>query len=65
MSLRLYMDVPVRHSITTGLWLRGVDVVTAEEDKAARLSDPQLLDRASELDRVLFSQDDDLLFSLA
>lgn len=61
MSVRLYMDVHVRRSITTGLRLRGVDVLTAQEDKAARLSDPQLLDRASEIDRVLFSQDDDLL----
>jgi hypothetical protein len=41
--------------------LRGVDVITAFEDGASDLDDPLLLDRASSLDRVLFSQDDDLL----
>jgi predicted nuclease of predicted toxin-antitoxin system len=55
------MDVHVRRAITVGLKLRGVDVLTAQADGAARLSDPQLLDRASELNRVLFSQDHDLL----
>jgi predicted nuclease of predicted toxin-antitoxin system len=38
-----------------------VDVLTAQEDGAARLSDPELLDRATKAGRVLFSQDDDLL----
>ena len=61
MSLRLYMDVHIRRAITEGLRRRGVDVVTAQEDEAARLDDPDLLDRATELGRVLFSQDDDLL----
>lgn len=36
-------------------------MVTAQEDGTARLGDPELLDRASHLGRVLFSQDDDLL----
>jgi hypothetical protein len=55
------MDVHVPRSVTVGLRLRGVDVLTAQEDNAARLSDPELLDRATKLGRVLFSQDDDLL----
>jgi hypothetical protein len=55
------MDVHVRRPVTTALRLRQVDVVTAQEDNAARLPDPRLLDRATELGRVLFSQDDDLL----
>jgi len=38
-----------------------VDVFTANEDGASRLRDPALLDRATELERVLFTQDDDLL----
>lgn len=38
-----------------------MDVLTAYEDGAATLSDPALLDRAHALQRVLFSQDDDLL----
>jgi Domain of unknown function (DUF5615) len=55
------MDVHVPRSVTVGLRLRGVDVLTAQEDNAARFSDPELLDRATKLGRVLFSQDDDLL----
>lgn len=60
MSLKLYMDVHVPDAITAGLRLRGVDVVTAQEDGARRLSDTPLLDRAAALGRVLFRQDEDL-----
>jgi hypothetical protein len=35
--------------------------MTAQEDGARRLLDPALLDRATALGRVLFTQDDDLL----
>jgi len=55
------MDVHVRRTITEGLRLRGVDVVTAQEDGAARPPDPALLDRAMQRGRVLFSLDEDLL----
>ena len=61
MSLALYMDHNVRREITGGLRARGVDVLTAFEDGAATLADPELLDRATALRRVLFSRDDDLL----
>ena len=61
MSTKLYMDVHVRQAVTDGLRLRGVDVLTAQEDGAAEFEDAELLDRASALGRVLFSQDDDLL----
>jgi predicted nuclease of predicted toxin-antitoxin system len=60
-SIKLYIDVHVRQAITMGLRLRGVDVLTAQEDGARRLSDPLLLDRATALGQVLFSQDEDLL----
>ena len=40
-------------------------MITAQEDGTARRSDPDLLDRAAELDRVLFSQDEDLLVEAA
>ena len=59
--LRYYMDHHVHRAITTGLRRRGIDCVTAEEDGAERLSDDDLLRRSSELGRVLFSQDVDLL----
>jgi hypothetical protein len=60
-SIKLYIDVHVRQAITMGLRLRGVDVLTAQEDGARRLSYPLLLDRATALGHVLFSQDEDLL----
>ncbi len=61
MALMLYMDHHVRRAITTGLRLREVDVLTAFDDGASTFTDPELLDRAGVLNRVLFSQDDDLL----
>lgn len=61
MTVKLYMDVHVRWSVTDGLRRRGVDVLTAQEDGSATLEDDPLLDRATALGRVLFSQDEDLL----
>ncbi len=61
MSLALYMDEHVHRAITSGLRLRGVDVLTVQEDGRAGISDPLILDRATELERVLFTQDDDFL----
>lgn len=65
MSLALYMDVHVPYPVTSALLTRGVDVLTAQWDDAARLSDPALLDRAGSLGRVLVSQDEDLLAEAA
>ena len=65
MAIALYMDHQVPRVITTGLRLRGVDVITAYEDNANTLDDPALLDRAGELGRVLFTRDDDLLAEAA
>lgn len=61
MSLALYFDVHVRAAVTAGLRLRGVDVLTAQEDGAAGMADPELLDRAGALGRVIFTQDQDFL----
>lgn len=61
MPLTLYMDVHVPRAITNGLRRRGVQVVTAQEDGATELEDPFLLDRATELNCPLYTQDDDLL----
>lgn len=55
------MDVHVPAAVTRGLLLRGVNVLTAQLDGTTYLEDPDLLDRASALSRVLFSQDEDLL----
>jgi hypothetical protein len=59
--LRLYMDVHVNAAITAGLRRRDIDVLTAPEDGSRQFEDTALLDRATELDRVLFSQDEDFL----
>ena len=48
-------------AITSGLRLRNIDVLTSQEDGTDRLPDDRLLDRSTELGRILFSQDDDLL----
>jgi predicted nuclease of predicted toxin-antitoxin system len=61
MTVSLYMDHHVPKAITTALRLRGVDVLTAYEDGADQLDDALLLQRAHELKRALFTQDDDLL----
>lgn len=60
LSIKLYLDVHVHRAITEAL-REGADVLTAQEDQAAHFSDSHLLDRATALDRVLFSQDSDLL----
>src|SRR5690348_2162442 len=59
MSIPLYMDEHVPYPITNGLRLRGVDVLTAQEDGAAGSPDPVLLDRATALGRVIVTIDHD------
>ena len=61
----LYMDQHVPRAITIGLRLRGIDVITAFEDDTGEMIDSELLDRAAEMGRVLFTQDDDLLTEAA
>src|SRR5262245_54814239 len=61
MTVTFMMDVHIPRQVTNGLRLRQVDVLTAQEDGAAQLPDPELLDRATALGRVLVSQDEDLL----
>lgn len=57
MAIALYMDVHVPQAITDQLRRRGVDVLTAIEDNSAELTDEALLEHASSLGRVLFTQD--------
>jgi len=59
--IAFYMNQHVPRAITEGLRIRGVDVITAYEDGASEMGDPELMNRATELGRVLFTQDDDLL----
>ncbi len=60
-AVAFYMDVHVPRAMTMALRLRGIDVLTAQEDGAAMWDDGLLLKRATELGRVLVSQDADLL----
>jgi len=64
-TVALYMDVHIPRAITVQLRLSGVDVLTAQEDGHAEVDDTVLLDRATELGRVLFTQDKGLLAETA
>ena len=61
MALPVYMDVHVPAAITWGLRRHGIDVLTSQEDGTSRAADEVLLERATQLGRILFSQDTDLL----
>jgi Domain of unknown function (DUF5615) len=60
-SVHLYFDVHVPSAIADGLRLRGVDVLTSQEDGTAEFEDSALLDRSTELARILVTQDEDFL----
>lgn len=57
MPVSLYLDVHVDKAIHDQLRLRGVDVLRAQDDGTAEMTDEQLLQRATELGRVIFTQD--------
>jgi hypothetical protein len=61
MPLTLYMDVHVPIVVTEALRRRGLDVLTSQNDGTATLVDELLLARATELGRILFTQDQDFL----
>jgi hypothetical protein len=61
MTVKLYMDEQVPRQITLGLRLRNIDVLTVQEDDRSGLDDPNVIARATELQRVLFTRDDDFL----
>ncbi len=49
MTVALYMDEQVPRAITIGLRLRGVDVLTIQEDNCIGAADIDLLERAIKL----------------
>ena len=57
MPVPLYLDVHVDKAIHDQLHLRGVDVLRAQDDEAAEMTDEELLLRSTELGRVIFTQD--------
>jgi hypothetical protein len=61
MPLPVYMDVHIPIAITEGLRRRHIDVLTSQEDGTTQTDDEPLLVRATELGRLLFTQDKDFL----
>lgn len=61
MALRLYFDVHIWKAILDGCRLRGIDVLTAQEDQTREFDDDSLLQRATGLNRILFTFDADFL----
>ena len=56
-NLAFYFDHHAPDAIAVGLRPLGVDLLTAKEDDRADWDDDQLLERATELGRVVFTQD--------
>lgn len=61
MPLAFYLDVHVPVAIAEGLRLRGIDVLTSQDDGTRRSSDEDLLWQATKYGRILVTQDEDLL----
>jgi hypothetical protein len=61
MPIGIYADVQIPRPIVTGLRLRGVDVLTAQEDGMGEAEDSAILDRAAVLGRIVLTHDDDFL----
>jgi hypothetical protein len=59
LSVKFLFDEHVQRAITEGLRARGIDVLTVQEDGRAGIPDSEVLDRATELGRCLFTQDED------
>jgi len=55
------MDEHVPYALTEALRLRGIDVLTVQEDNRRHTDDDILISRATELGRLLFSADPDML----
>ena len=65
MSVPLYTDEHIPAGIVAALIARGIDVITAQQDDRTGVSDTDLLDRATELGRVLVTNDEDFLVETA
>ena len=59
MSLALSTDHNIKRESVTGLRQRHVNVLTAAEDGAEQMDDQHVLERATQLARILCSEDKD------
>jgi hypothetical protein len=57
MAVAFYMDLHIPAAISEQLRSRGVDVLTAAEEKTNRLPDEELLQLASSLGRMMLTHD--------
>ena len=61
MSLAFYFDHHVPGAIRDGLVARGIDVLTTTVDGSEDWDDERILQQATELSRLVFTQDADFL----
>ncbi|MEM7116987.1 MAG: DUF5615 family PIN-like protein [Chloroflexota bacterium] len=61
MTIAFYADEHIKRAIIDGLRLRDVDIVTVQEDGFRAVDDPLILDRATQLNRLVFTNDDDFI----
>ena len=59
MTVRFYADHNIQAAVVTGLRAKAVDCITAEEDGKANADDEEILERATQLQRVLVTHDKD------
>ena len=57
MPVALYMDENVSRTIADELRKQGIDVITIQEDGLMGVPDSDILDRATQLNRVVFTYD--------
>ncbi|GMT48906.1 MAG: hypothetical protein IEMM0008_0445 [bacterium] len=60
-KIKYYTDEHVSKAVVKGLRGRGLDVLTSQEAKMLGVPDEEHLSLAADLERVLFTQDDDFL----
>jgi predicted nuclease of predicted toxin-antitoxin system len=60
-TLAFYFDQHVPGPVAAELRRRGIDVLTTEADRTKGLPDEALLERATALNRIMVSNDDDFL----
>ncbi len=61
MTVAIYIDENVHRAIADELRMRGVDALSVREDSRTGISDPEVLERARELKRIVFTRDQDFL----
>jgi len=60
-TVAFYIDENVHKAIANELRMRGVDALSVREDGRTGISDPEVLERAKELKRIVFTRDRDFL----